>query len=73
MNEKLYIGHTENLERRLNEHNTNQSKSTKGKGPWKILFSKEFLTRSDASKLEYKLKRIKNRNYLLKVITEMTI
>ena len=61
--EKLYIGHTENLERRLSEHNSNQSKSTKGKGLWEIIFSNEFETRSKAVKYELKLKKIKNKTY----------
>ncbi|MCX6159039.1 MAG: GIY-YIG nuclease family protein [Ignavibacteriae bacterium] len=64
-NGRLYIGHTENLDKRLKEHNTNQSKSTKGKGPWGIIYSKEFKTRSDAMIYEMKLKKIKNTNYLL--------
>jgi len=63
--EKLYIGHTENLEKRLIEHNSNQSNFTKGKGPWKIIFSNEFNTRSEAMKFEIKLKKIKNKNYLI--------
>ena len=63
--EKLYIGHTENLEKRLIEHNSNRSNFTKGKGPWKIIYSKEFTTRSEAMKFENKLKKIKNKNYLL--------
>jgi putative endonuclease len=68
---KLYIGHTENLERRLFEHNSNQSKSTKNKGPWKLIFSKEFSTRSDAMKFELKLKSIKNKDYLLENINTL--
>ena len=62
---RLYIGHSENIERRLLEHNTNQSKSTRNKGPWEIIFTKEFESRSEAVKFELKLKSIKNKNYLL--------
>jgi len=67
---KLYIGHTENLNRRLTEHNSNQSKSTKNKGPWELLYQREFGTRSDAMKHEIDLKKIKNKNYLLEMIKE---
>jgi putative endonuclease len=49
---KLYIGQTEKLERRLTEHNSNQSKSTKGKGPWELIFTKGFESRSEAVKHE---------------------
>jgi putative endonuclease len=63
--DRLYIGHTENLERRLREHNSNQTKSIKNRGPWNLIFKKEFLTRSDAMKFELKLKSVKNKKYLL--------
>ena len=63
---KLYIGHTGNIERRLFEHNSNQSNSTKGKGPWELIFSKEFKSKSEATKFEMKLKNFKNKNYILK-------
>jgi putative endonuclease len=62
---KLYIGQTKNLERRLTEHNSNQSKSTKGKGPWELIYSKRFESRSEAVKHELKLKSIKNNKYIL--------
>jgi putative endonuclease len=68
---KLYIGHTENLERRLFEHNSNQSKSTRNKGPWKLIFKKEFESRSDAMKFELKSKNIKNKDYLLENINDL--
>jgi putative endonuclease len=62
--DKLYIGHTENIERRISEHNSNQSKSTKNRGPWNLIYKKEFPSRSEAMKFETKLKSIKNKNYL---------
>jgi putative endonuclease len=68
---KLYIGHTENLERRLIEHNSSQSKSTRNKGPWSLIYKKEFKSRSDAMKFELKLKSIKNKNYLLENINDL--
>jgi putative endonuclease len=69
---KLYIGHTNNIERRLLEHNSNQSKSTKNKGPWELIYSKEFPSNSEAILLEIKLKNFKNKNYLLNNLDELT-
>jgi putative endonuclease len=66
--DNLYIGHTENFERRLCEHNSNQAKSIKNKGPWNIIFKKEFQSRGEAMKFEIKLKSIKNKKYLLENI-----
>jgi len=69
---KLYIGHTNNIERRLQEHNTNQSKSTKNKGPWELIYTKEFSSNSEAILLEIKLKKVKNKNYFLNNLEEIT-
>lgn len=69
-NDKLYIGHTANLERRLAEHNSNQCKSTKNKGKWDLIFKKEFITRDEAMKFELKLKSFKNKDYIFKFIKE---
>jgi putative endonuclease len=56
---RLYIGQTNNLEDRLVRHNSNRVRSTKGKGPWKLLgyFSRE--NRSEAVLLERYLKSLK--------------
>jgi predicted GIY-YIG superfamily endonuclease len=37
-----YIGCTESLERRLIEHHSGQTKSTRGKGPWELIHSETF-------------------------------
>jgi putative endonuclease len=61
-NERLYIGQTANVEKRLSLHNSNQVLSTKNKGPWKLIYYKEFFNRSECMKLELKLKSWKNRD-----------
>jgi putative endonuclease len=45
---KLYIGQTNNLQARISKHNSDKNISTKNKGPWVLLFYKEFQTRSEA-------------------------
>ena len=64
-NGKLYIGQTRDLEKRLKRHNTGQNKSTKDNGPWELIYSKGFKTRSEAILLELKLKKFKNPEYIL--------
>ncbi|WP_052324559.1 GIY-YIG nuclease family protein [Haliscomenobacter hydrossis] len=44
----LYIGQTNNLPDRILRHNTNRNKWTKNKGPWTLIFSRAFETRSEA-------------------------
>ncbi|MEO8043388.1 MAG: GIY-YIG nuclease family protein [Spartobacteria bacterium] len=56
---RRYIGLTENLERRLQDHNAGVSKWTKSRGPWKLVWHSEPMSLSDARKLENQLKRQK--------------
>ena len=49
---RIYVGFTNNLERRLNEHNQGRSKSTKGFIPWILIFKKEVENRINARNLE---------------------
>ena len=59
---KSYVGYTNNLQSRLNKHNSNKgAKSTKGY-KWLLIYSKKFKTKSSAMSYEYKLKK----NYYLR-------
>ena len=52
-----YVGYTNNLKKRLILHNTSKgAKFTKGK-KWKIIYMKKFLTKSEAMRDEYILKK----------------
>ena len=53
---KLYTGHTDNLGRRLFEHNSGKVKSTAPRKPFVLVHSEEFLTRSEARLRERFLK-----------------
>ena len=61
---RYYTGSTGNLEDRMNRHQQDRSKSTRGKGPWQLVYSKAFLTRSEAVKQEYKIKGTGAERYL---------
>jgi putative endonuclease len=45
---KFYTGLTNDLSRRLQEHNSGQMKSTKGRVPFKLLYSEKYETRIEA-------------------------
>jgi len=49
---RFYVGFTENVQKRLNEHNSGKTKSTKGYRPWDLIFTTECQTRAEARKLE---------------------
>jgi len=55
-NNQLYIGFTNDIDRRLAEHNAGNNKSTKGFRPYKLIFSKIIRSREEARNLEKKLK-----------------
>ena len=65
---KRYIGHTGDLERRLAEHNDPQHNKLKHtsrrKGPWVLVHSEEFQTRSEAMKREKWFKSGMGREWL---------
>ncbi|MFH1244374.1 MAG: GIY-YIG nuclease family protein [bacterium] len=64
----LYKGITDNLERRISQHNHNQSAGTRGKGPWKLVYSEIRASRSLARIREKYLKSGAGREFLKSVI-----
>ena len=67
---KTYVGYTNNIENRLQKHNSNKgAKSTKGY-KWLLIYSKKFKSKNKAMSFEYKLKKDK---ILRKKILEKSI
>jgi len=54
---KFYVGSTQDIEVRINQHNSDHTKSTKGKGPWKLVKSFLFETRYEAMQLQKQIKK----------------
>ena len=63
-NSRLYTGSTNNIERRLEEHNSGGSKYTRFTRPFVLVYKEEFETRSEAYKRELFLKSGKGRESL---------
>ena len=53
---ELYIGFTNNLKRRLKEHNQGENLSTKNRGVWKLIYCEVCLNQRDALRREKYLK-----------------
>jgi putative endonuclease len=55
-----YYGHTSNLEKRMDSHNSTQNRYTRGKGPWVLAGSLQCSSKSEAMRIEGELKAMKN-------------
>ncbi len=62
--DKYYIGHSHDLDLRLQRHNSGSSRSTKAGIPWKVVYFEKYETKSEAIKREYEIKRKKSRKYI---------
>lgn len=63
-----YVGHTDDLHRRVSEHNNGLSRYTRHRGPWVLVYMREFKTRADAMEWERKVKARKSREYIEQLI-----
>lgn len=64
---KVYKGMTANLDRRIKEHNSGQTRSTKN-GKWEIIHIEEFSNSEKARKREKYFKSAAGRRYLNKIL-----
>jgi len=67
----FYKGFTEDYQKRLLEHNNNESRFTSNKGLWKLIYVEECSTKKDALIREKKLKH-SNKDYLRWLVTQPT-
>tara|TARA_B100001013_G_C24424397_1_gene369184 strand:- start:371 stop:628 length:258 start_codon:yes stop_codon:yes gene_type:complete len=73
-NGTLYTGITNDLERRMAEHEAGQgAKYTKGRGPFKLVYHQLCEDRSLASKRENEIKALDRKSKLLLVATNVRL
>ena len=65
---RYYIGHTSDLQERINRHNSGNVTATRNKGPWKIVYFEEFDSKLAANQRELNIKKMKSRTYIEKLI-----
>lgn len=63
---KLYIGITDNIERRLKQHNSGYSKSTGYRIPFVLIYKEEYPTKNGAAKREWYFKNTGEGNKLMR-------
>ena len=61
-----YTGMTQNVTRRLHEHNSGKNRFTKGHQPWKIIYTEQHPNWESARKREKYLKTAAGKNWLIK-------
>lgn len=57
---RFYIGSSKNVHRRVIQHNSGSTRSTKSGIPWKIVTTEEFQQKSDALRRERQIKSYKS-------------
>lgn len=67
---KYYVGSTNDLERRLIQHSSGHTHSTKRMGNLKLVFSQEFVSLQDARQIEICIKKLKRKDFVEKIIKE---
>ena len=69
---RYYIGHTDDLQKRVAQHNdpkyTLTTFTKKHRGPWKLVYFEMFETRAVAMKREREIKAKKSRLYIEELI-----
>ena len=65
---RRYIGVSSDFEKRLEMHNSGQSRWTSGYKNWRLIYSEKFENYTEARKREIYLKRQKGGNGFLKII-----
>ncbi len=66
---RYYVGYTNDLDRRLSEHNRKKGKYTDEGIPWKLIYTEDFTTKSEAMEREKYIKAKKSRKYIETIIS----
>jgi putative endonuclease len=69
INHRFYIGCAEQPELRVSEHNRGQTTSTRGRGPWTLVYQELFETLAEARGRERQLKSWKSHRSIQELIS----
>lgn len=67
---KLYVGSTDNLERRLHQHAIGHTQTTRNMKELTLALHQEYDSLAQARSVERKIKNMKRKDYIEKMITE---
>ncbi len=66
--DRFYVGYTNDLDRRMSEHNRPKKKFTDKGIPWKVVYTETYSSRKEARSREMFIKRMKSRNFITELI-----
>jgi len=69
-NGRFYIGSTNDLKKRIEEHQSGKSKYTSENLPIELIFNQEYPNILIARKIEYRLKQFKRKDIIERIIKE---
>ena len=66
---RFYVGSTNDLARRLDEHQRGHSLATRARGPWKLVYQESFESLPEARRRELEIKRWKSAKLVASLIS----
>ncbi len=66
--DRYYVGHTEDIVKRLGQHNSGISDFTSVSDDWSLVHIEKFISRELARKRELEIKKKKSRKYIERLI-----
>jgi putative endonuclease len=63
-NDRYYVGYTNNIEKRLIQHNNGKTTGNKYWGPFELTYKEEYDNPTKARKREYYIKRQKSKRFI---------
>lgn len=72
-NGRYYVGSALNINTRLAQHNSGRVRSTCNKGPWVVVFSQYYSEIRLARQVEYKIKKVKRKEFVERIVKELKI
>jgi putative endonuclease len=62
--DRYYTGYCEDISRRLEKHNFRSTNSTKSGIPWKLVYTEQYETKTEAIIRENQIKKMKSRKFI---------
>jgi putative endonuclease len=69
MDGRIYVGLTSDVSKRVNEHNSGKTKSTKGYKPWQLIYTEVLPSRLEARSREKYLKSGAGKEFLKSLVS----